>query len=134
MVGAPVGIAGEQVPFEIGVALARQGFDHVAGIKCERAAIPATAGRTRIHAQRETKAVILVGGQVAFGVEAALVVNHAGEFLAPQGHFAVGVAIGTQQALAGGDRTGGLVGNHDRHLAGAARHVGRELRENLLRF
>ena len=107
---------------------------HVAGIESERAAIPAGARRAGIHAQREAEAMILVGGQVAFAVIAALVVDHAGEFLAPQRHFAVLIAIGPQQALAGGDRAGGLVGDHDRHLARAAGYVGRELREDLLRL
>ena len=42
------------------------------------------------------------------------------------------IGIAAQQALARRHRAGGLVGEHDGDLAGAAGNVGRELREDLL--
>ena len=104
----------------MGLAGARQGLADIAGIIGQRAAIPAAPGRARIHAQRKAPAMILVGGDGAAGRCLALVADHAGEVRTPQGHLAIAVAVRTQQALTGRDRTGGLVGDQDRNLARGA--------------
>jgi len=56
----------------------------VARIIGEGAAIPAVARTAGIQAEREAEAVILVVGQGAVGVDAALVVDIAAEFGAPR--------------------------------------------------
>ena len=65
MFAAPIGITGQHVPLRIGAGRARQLLRDVAGVKGERAAIPAVARTAAIHTQHKSKTVIFVGDQLS---------------------------------------------------------------------
>ena len=124
---APVGIAGEHVPFGAGLHLRRHLFENVAGEECERAAVTPGGRRAAIGAERKAEARIAI----AVGLVGA-VVEALHEFLAPQGRRRILARIHAQRALMGAEHAGRLIGQRDGDGARAARHVGGELRVDVL--